>query len=428
MDARPNKRTRRVIRVDSDEEEQVEEAEEPTPVAAADNEAVDDGSTTPLETLPDALLALTLSLTALRAMLMARCASKRLRTMVDDAVELRRAIHRRNMDMQAWGAGGARRELELSISPITDTPLLSGAWGGYNLLRLSPDGSRLVHVSARLSMRRLTVYQMPDFRVVGNLNKSMEHETNVVSVAAGSKLLASADQGGTIIVWDAASLKKVGELQHGDSSVYGLAFHGDLLVSGSKRGSVALWDACQRVRITTIQSHTSWVYSVDVAEAPDGGRILASGGRDEVAVLWKLDADGHAAINPAHRLQHPGSVFAVHLAREMLITGGGDRVVRTFCLATGQCTRVLRGHVGSVFAVALSGTLLVSGGEDKTVKLWDLERAEGAGACVGTLVHSNAPRGIEAPVRGVAVTPVDGGLVASLGTKELVVWSPWPAP
>jgi len=87
----------------------------------------------------------------------------------------------------------------------------------------------------------------------------------------------------------------------------------------------------------------------------------------------------------------------------LLATGGGDKAVKIWEVATGKLVRTLTGHAGlrgwnsSVLAVAFSpsGELLASGGEDKTARVWEVSTGtlvctfdKCAGAGVGAVTFS----------------------------------------
>lgn len=67
--------------------------------------------------------------------------------------------------------------------------------------------------------------------------------------------------------------------------------------------------------------------------------------------------------------------IAVEPKNEWFVTGGGDRVIKIWDLASGTLKLSLTGHVSSVRGVCVSprNPYLFSCGEDKLVKCWDLE-------------------------------------------------------
>ncbi|MFQ5830914.1 MAG: WD40 repeat domain-containing protein [Candidatus Methylomirabilia bacterium] len=58
----------------------------------------------------------------------------------------------------------------------------------------------------------------------------------------------------------------------------------------------------------------------------------------------------------------------------LLVSGGRDKTLRLWEVATGREVRILKGHRDSVSSVAFSpdGRLLASGSQDQTVRLWEV--------------------------------------------------------
>jgi sugar lactone lactonase YvrE len=99
---------------------------------------------------------------------------------------------------------------------------------------------------------------------------------------------------------------------------------------------------------------------------------------------------------------------------QFLATGGLDKTVKLWNLATGQELRIFSGHASAVESVAFSpdGQLLATGGLDKTVKLWDVV----SGREVRTLSgHSEY-------VGRVIFSPDGKALASSSGDSETKLW------
>ena len=60
--------------------------------------------------------------------------------------------------------------------------------------------------------------------------------------------------------------------------------------------------------------------------------------------------------------------------RQMMVSGGNDRIITVRNLGNGRIIRTFTGHTGSIYALCLSpdGKTLVSGGRDTTLKIWNL--------------------------------------------------------
>lgn len=116
--------------------------------------------------------------------------------------------------------------------------------------------------------------------------------------------------------------------------------------------------------------------------------------------------------------RHDGPVRALAVTPDgtRLVSGGDDRTVRIWDLASGRLERTLEGHTDPVRAVAVSpdGRRVLSGGAYDEVRVWDLRS--------GKFVHTIASQAGYRAVYAVAVAP-DGGRVVWGGAGASVhVW------
>jgi len=148
-----------------------------------------------------------------------------------------------------------------------------------------------------------------------------------------------------------------------------------------------------------------------VAELPGRKRFYALDGDTAVAGLEELElwplpkGEGHALLG------HAKPVKAVAVNAAQALSGGADRSLRLWDLATGQCLRVLEGHTDGVEAVALTADYGFSGGKDRTVRLWLLA----SGECLR--VFGEHPD----TVRRLQVTS-DGRYLLATSGDQLDVW------
>jgi WD40 repeat protein len=100
-----------------------------------------------------------------------------------------------------------------------------------------------------------------------------------------------------------------------------------------------------------------------------------------VAGFWQRRCNGEAlGVTEGNELRtltgHAGPVRGVAFSPDgkLVVSGGVDRTVRIFDVATGKPIDVLSGHQDTVFAVAFSpdGKILASASADRTVRLWDV--------------------------------------------------------
>jgi WD40 repeat protein len=176
--------------------------------------------------------------------------------------------------------------------------------------------------------------------------------------------------------------------------------------------TIKLWSASGPRDGVTLGSHTKeFVYRG--VWGPDG-RLLATGGYDDLVRIWDVEAGREVRSLRGHE-DHIVSV-AFSPDGKQIASGGYDRSIRVWDVATGRLDRTLRGHVGAVWCVAFSpdGTHLASGSGRvgsgsvgntyfSELKVWDLS----TGAATDLTGHT-------AMVADVAWSP-DGTRLASAG-------------
>jgi WD40 repeat protein len=107
----------------------------------------------------------------------------------------------------------------------------------------------------------------------------------------------------------------------------------------------------------------------------DDGQTLVSGGFDKTLKVWDIASGKLRWTLPSAS----GHINAVAIAPDGKIaaTGSEDRMARLWDLTTGRQLAMLKGHQDEVTAVAIRAEdrSLVSGSRDGTIKVWDLTTA-----------------------------------------------------
>jgi mono/diheme cytochrome c family protein len=109
-----------------------------------------------------------------------------------------------------------------------------------------------------------------------------------------------------------------------------------------------------------------------VAFAPDGRRAL-SGGEDRTVRLWDVASGRELRRLTGHTQEVPAVAFSADEQRA--VSGGKDRTLRLWEVTTGRQLLVCEGHTDQVSSVAFSadGRRLLSASWDGTVRLWDAD-------------------------------------------------------
>lgn len=158
----------------------------------------------------------------------------------------------------------------------------------YNthFLAVNPNGSLLAFPSWKNGVYFVTVYDVESGQIVQEFARN-EDRINGISFNANGKLLASADDSGTIIIWDIANGDEVFRFDGSGSAVNGLAFSSSdewLLASSGQDGMLRLWNIKDGVVILELNA-VNTVNTTEIEFSPDG-YYLAIGSSDGTIRLW----------------------------------------------------------------------------------------------------------------------------------------------
>eukprot|EP00656_Telonema_subtile_P051437 TRINITY_DN6915_c0_g1_i3.p1 TRINITY_DN6915_c0_g1~~TRINITY_DN6915_c0_g1_i3.p1 ORF type:complete len:568 (+),score=118.45 TRINITY_DN6915_c0_g1_i3:131-1834(+) len=180
------------------------------------------------------------------------------------------------------------------------------------------------------------------------------------------------------------------------------------VISGGMDAKLCLWDA-KGVKCVDLTGHSG---SISVLKPSGDGRLAFSGSYDKTVRVWDTaTARELCAFSGSHR----GPVLDLAYAQDLVISGGRDGLAVLWDVASGTCSRKLRGHQGHVTAVASFGegqSVFLSGAQDGQLKVWD-SRAAG---CVETLpLHVlNGKSG------AVGAIETAGGVVVTAGADSRI--------
>ncbi|PGH15737.1 hypothetical protein AJ80_05445 [Polytolypa hystricis UAMH7299] len=125
--------------------------------------------------------------------------------------------------------------------------------------------------------------------------------------------------------------------------------------------------------LRTLQGHVMGVWAMVPWDD-----LLVSGGCDRDVRVWNMATGGSI-----HKLRgHTSTVRCLKMSNPTTaISGSRDTTLRIWDLATGVCRNVLVGHQASVRCLAIHGDLVVSGSYDTMAKIWNISE----GKCLRTL-------------------------------------------
>jgi WD repeat-containing protein 48 len=202
-----------------------------------------------------------------------------------------------------------------------------------------------------------------------------------------------------------------------------LAKNNSALVSASSDLTVKLWRPHSEEdghQAQTIGEHADYVKCVAPPPADMNLDWIASGGLDRKICLWDLNGGGKTLEIDVKGEEVPekGSVYALSCGRNMIASGGPERLIRLYDPRTGSRISKLVGHVDNIRAILLddAGDTVLSASSDKTIKLWSIKE----GRCMYTYtMHDDSVWSLfsDDPSLGVFYSSDRSGMVAKTDVR-----------
>ena len=199
-------------------------------------------------------------------------------------------------------------------------------------LALSADG-RMLSVARGSEVKLL----LPTGEVTKILSGPEDSVTRLAFSNDG-RMLAGAEEDGTIRIWEVASGHSEKTLT-ALTEITALAFapNGETLATAATDNTITIWNLQTRVAQGKLQKHDATINAL--AFSPNG-QWLASGGDDRTIVLWEVAAGKSKRTFKGHDQTVTSLAFSPD--SQLLASGSGNASVVLWEVETGKLSRVLR--------------------------------------------------------------------------------------
>jgi WD40 repeat protein len=189
-----------------------------------------------------------------------------------------------------------------------------------------------------------------------------------VEFAPSGRTIVTASDDETLRTWDTETWEQQGVLEVGGRyGAYGLAFSPDgrwLLAGIGLEGTVTIFDAATMERVGELEGHADYIQDVAFL---GGGRVVTASG--DGAKVWNLETREETMTLVGHT--GPVNNVAVSPDGKVIATAGFDGTAKLWNASTGDERMTFFGHDRIVHTVAFSpdGRFLATASGDGTVML-----------------------------------------------------------
>jgi WD40 repeat protein len=194
-------------------------------------------------------------------------------------------------------------------------------------------------------------------------------ETTALALSANGQMLALATRSEVTLLSPTGEVVKQLLVQEGVIGRLVFSSDGRLLAGADQSGTLRIWN------VGTGEIEKTFMVGTEITALAfaENGEFMAAATSDNTVLIWNLQTG-----LPVEKFQkHDATINALAFSpnSEWLASGGDDRTIVLWDLAAGKSKRTFKGHDQTVTSLAFApdGRLLASGSGNASVVMWEVE-------------------------------------------------------